>query len=242
MPAWRISSPVSFRTQLSSTSTLTPAYLGTIGALIISVGFTNASGITPLSASEQSALLGFVEAGGTALLFTDNGTFSGNASAINSSFPAPFGLSAAGTLNGLQSSTIVNAANPVVHGIDGTATSFDTNFPGWFSSLGSAEELATLSANGEPDLAFLAPGALGVGSGAVVFFSDGNNLAGEPAGGSGIGSQPDKRQHPDLEFVGAGNAGRTCHTGALRNDFVLVRGLCRFAKTSGTSPAILNSR
>ncbi len=168
----------------SSTATLTSSYLSTISDLIISVAAADNVAITPLSASEQTALVNFVDAGGTALLFTDNSTFDSTAPTVNNSFLSPFGLSAAGTLNGVNSSTIVNSSNPVVTGPAGTATGFDTNYPGWFSSLGSALEIAKLTANNEPDLAVLLPGALAPGSGAVVFFADGNNLGGGGASDS----------------------------------------------------------
>jgi hypothetical protein len=165
-------------TTFSSTALLTSSYLSTVSDLIISVATTDDSAITPLSVAEQTALVDFVEAGGTALLFTDNSTFAATAPTVNNSFLSPFGLSATGTLSGLQSSTIVNSSNPVVMGPAGPASGFDTNFPGWFASIGSALEIAQLTANSEPDLAVLLPGALGPGSGAVVFFGDGNNLGG----------------------------------------------------------------
>lgn len=96
----------------SSTATLTSAYLSTISDLVISVGFTNSSGITPLSAAEQTALFNFVLGGGTALLFTDNDSFNASAPAVNSSFLTPFGLTATGTLSGFQSSTLSTALIP----------------------------------------------------------------------------------------------------------------------------------
>ncbi len=164
----------------TSTTTLTSSYLDTVNALIIVVATGCCSAITPLSASEQAALLGFVEDGGTALLFTDNSTFAATAPAVNNSFLSPFGLSAEGTLDGPQSSTIVDDTNPVIDGPAGTATGFATDYPGWFSSLGPAQELAELTANGEPDLAVLMPGSLGPGSGAAVFFADGNYI-GQPS-------------------------------------------------------------
>ena len=156
---------------------LTSAYLGTINALMIGTLTTDSSAVNPLSAAEQTALVSFVKGGGTALLFTDNSTFASQAPAANNSFLAPFGLSAVGTLNGFQASTIVNSSNAVITGPFGIATRFDTNFPGWFDNTGSAIVLSKLVANGQPDLAVLLPGALGPGSGAVVFFADQNNIS-----------------------------------------------------------------
>ena len=165
-------------TTFSSTPTLTASYLSGIRTLIISVAVGSAKAITALSASEQTALVNFVKSGGNALLVCDNSTFDNGAPAVNASFASPFGLSVTGTLNGIQSSTIVNNSNPVVSGPAGTAMSYTTNFPGWFSSVGNAVTVATLNANGQPDLAVMLPGVFSPGSGAVVFFGDGNNLAG----------------------------------------------------------------
>jgi hypothetical protein len=82
----------------------------------------------------------------------------------------------------------VNSSNPVVTGPAGPATGFDTYYPGWFSNPGSATGIAVLTANHKPSLAFLPPGALGTGSGAVVFFSDSNCIE---VGSGGITSVND---------------------------------------------------
>jgi hypothetical protein len=165
-------------TIFSSSAELTPAYLSTINALIIGVAVSCGEEIKPLSVAEQTALLNFVKAGGTALLFGDN---SENAKAANHSFTAPFGLSMAGTLELTGGSTIVNSSNPVVTGPAGTATGFDYEVPGWFSELGSAQKIAVLNAPGlkgdkQPSVAALLPGVPGTGSGATVFFSDSDSL------------------------------------------------------------------
>jgi hypothetical protein len=162
----------------SSTSTLTPAYLSTVNRLIISVGIAATKAIAPLSSAEQSALVDFVKGGGTALLFCDNNTFDSAAPTVNASFLSPFSLSMTGTLSSNQSSRIVNPSNPVATGPAGTATGFDTLFPGWFTSLGNAVAVAVLTTNNMPDIAVLMPGMLAAGSGAVVFFADGNNIGG----------------------------------------------------------------
>jgi hypothetical protein len=174
-------------TTFSSASKLTPRYLSTINHLIVGVGTSCCSG-TKLSLAEQNALVDFVTAGGTALLFGDNSTSSAIARKANRSFMSPFGLSMNGTLDADQPSTIVNSSNPVVTGPAGTATGFDTYYPGWFSNLGSATEIAVLTANNKPSLAYLPPGSLGTGSGAVVFFSDSNCIE---VGSGGITSVND---------------------------------------------------
>ena len=174
-------------TTFSSAMKLTPQYLSTISHLIIGVGTSCCSG-TKLSLAEQNALVNFIVAGGTALLFGDNSTSSVIARAANRSFMSPFGLSMKGTLDANQPSTIVNSSNPVVTGPAGTATGFDTFYPGCFSNLGSATGIAVLTANHKLSLAFLPPGALGTGSGAVVFFSDSNCIE---VGSGGITSAND---------------------------------------------------
>ena len=174
-------------TTFSGARKLTPQYLSTISHLIIGVGTSCCTG-TKLSVAEQHALVDFVVAGGTALLFGDNDSSNEIARQANRSFMAPFGLSMTGTLVAEQPSTIVNSSNPVVTGPAGTATGFDTNYPGWFSRLGSATKIAVLTANNKPSLAFLPPGALGTGSGAVVFFSDANCIQ---VGSGGINSAND---------------------------------------------------
>ena len=156
----------------SGTSTLTPGYLASINGLIIGVGTGNTTATAPLSSAEQAALVNFVKGGGNALLFTDNDTFAASAPTVNNSFVSPFGLATTGTLGGFQATTIVNGSNPVVSGPFGVATGFTNDFPGWFSSIGTAQELMMLNANGQPVLAVLMPGALGAGSGAVIFFGD----------------------------------------------------------------------
>jgi hypothetical protein len=69
------------------------------GADVVFLGVIGSptSGIKPLSKTEQSVLLSFVQHGGTAVLFTDNDTFASNAKAVNSSLLKPFSLAATGT-------------------------------------------------------------------------------------------------------------------------------------------------
>jgi hypothetical protein len=165
-------------TTFSTSAKLTPAYLGTVNAVIVGVATSETSEIKPLTKAEQTALVNFVKAGGTALLFGDNKV---NCEAANRSFTAPFGLAMNGTLNFTGGSTITNSSNPVVTGPAGTATSFDYLVPGWFSKLGGALLIAVLDdpgsvGNNKPSLVTLLPGTLGAGSGAVVFFSDSGSL------------------------------------------------------------------
>jgi hypothetical protein len=61
----------------------------------------SSSAITPLTEAEQAALVGFVAAGGGAVVFVDNDSFAGlGTAAANQSLVSPFGVTVAGT--GLQ--------------------------------------------------------------------------------------------------------------------------------------------
>ena len=148
--------------------------LAKIKVLVIGVALTTQQEITPLSTKEQAALLAFVKAGGTALLFCDNSTDFQNAS---TSFVAPFGLASTGELSGDQTANFLNLQNdPIQTGPFGTATQFDTGYPGWLPSVGNAIEVAALTANNEPEIAYFPAGSLGSGSGAAVFFGDSDAL------------------------------------------------------------------
>ena len=165
--------------KLSPTSTLTSSYLSTLDVLIIVDGTGGNSATTPLSSAEQTALLNFVQAGGRALIFTDNDTFTSNASTVNNSYINPFGVSSTGTLNGNPFNvTVTNpAASPITNGFMGMVNSYYTGWPGWYNRLGSyASSLGTLDANGETALAVIPPGTINSGSGAVVLFSDSTYL------------------------------------------------------------------
>jgi hypothetical protein len=158
---------------LSATPTLTSAYLSTVRALYICSATGDHSATTALSAAEQTALNNYVLAGGGVVINTDNDTFDGAAPAVNNSFLTPFGLHTTGTLNGVQATTVTNTTSPVTNGPFGHVGSYPTSFPGWFDNLGAnATQLAILNANGQPSLAVIPRGALGAGSGAVVFVSD----------------------------------------------------------------------
>jgi PEP-CTERM motif len=142
-----------------------------LNILLISSVYDGHAAISPLSSSEQAALHNFVLGGGSAILITDN---TGFATAGNS-FMNVFGVNATGQLAGSQHGTVTDLTSPVTNGPFGRATDFTGNYTGYFNSLGSyATSLGTWDANGAPALAAIAPGALGPGSGAVVFFSDSN--------------------------------------------------------------------
>lgn len=159
-------------TALTSSDTLTPAFLSSLDVLIIATATSGGSAITPLSPAEQTALLDFILSGGRAVLITDNSTFNGGAPAANTSFVSPFGIAAAGTLSGTQLATMVPGSNPFNDGPYGTVNTLTTGFPGWYSNVGTTTVIARHNANNEP--AFLAADQdlYGVGSGRMVFVSD----------------------------------------------------------------------
>lgn len=158
--------------QITGSSVLDAAYLSSIDVLIIASAVDSVTAISPLTTAEQAALLAFVQNGSGAILITDNDTFAGLASdPANESLLDPFGLDATGTI--ISAATVTNpVAHPVTDGPFGLVASYNTIVAGWFDGLGPATALATLDGNGQPTLAVLDPGALGQGSGGVVFFSD----------------------------------------------------------------------
>ena len=153
----------------SSTNTLTDSYLNSVDVLVLGVVAGPTTPISPLSASEQTALLNFVTGGGSALLFTDNAF---QFELAGDSLVGPFGLDAGGAIGASPDASVI-ATHPVTDGPFGTVSTIETLFPGWFPSLGpNATELAQLDSNGEAFAAVIAPNTLAPGSGSVVLYSD----------------------------------------------------------------------
>jgi len=155
-------------TTFSSSDTLTASYLDTVEVLMLGVATGNFSAITPLTTAEQTALLDFVDAGGEAIIFTDNDSFDpNNADNANNSLVSPFGLSVGGDLtgpnnDGSQSGTYLSGGYTL-----------QATYPGEFTGLGSSTELAYYNAAGQPPaVTYFPSGALAPGSGPAVFFSD----------------------------------------------------------------------
>jgi hypothetical protein len=158
-------------TTFDFTNTLTSSFFSGVNVAIFGVATSDGSAITPLTASEQTALLNFVLGGGTALIFADNSEFNANAPAANASLLSPFGVSVTGTLTGVVNAPILNSTGPLTSPY--AVSQFATNYPGYFSNTGGGTVLADLNDNpAEPAIVRFAPGQLGTGSGAVVFFSD----------------------------------------------------------------------
>jgi hypothetical protein len=163
-------------TTFQFTNTLTSSFFSGVNAVILSVATSDTTAITPLSASEQSAVKSFVLGGGIALMFSDNSTFNANAPAANANFLAPFGVTATGTLTGFVSAPILNPAGPLTKPFT-PVTTFTTNFPGWYSDTNGGLVLADLNNNSaQPAIDYFGPGAFGSNSGVTVLFSDVNAM------------------------------------------------------------------
>jgi hypothetical protein len=154
------------------TDTITPAFLDTIDILLIHTGSSIDDPLTSLlSASEQSAVSGFVISGGNAFIAVDGYFFP-----ESMSFLDPFQMQIADDfLN--TNSDIGQVTDPPAHSVTngpfGQVTIFTTFVPGWFTDLGPyASALATLDGNGQPSIAVIEANAIAPGSGRIVFFSD----------------------------------------------------------------------
>lgn len=155
------------------TSTLSAASLSGVDVAWLGVVRANGLAVT-LSASEQTALMNFVVAGGTAVLFCDNDTFASTAPAANASFVSPFGVSIAGTMSGDTTHTVVNGSNFIMNGVFGSVgATLTTSYPGYFSTVPpSAQVLARIGSNNEASVLWIPAGTLAPTSGDVIMFSD----------------------------------------------------------------------
>ena len=167
-------------TTFSFSNTLTPSFLAGVNAVILGVGTTESTGVTPLTSSEQMALHNFVLNGGTALIYTDNDSSPANAPVVNASFLTPFGLTATGTLFPPANPAILNPSGPLTHPFT-PVTNFTTHDAGFYNNTGTGMVLAQF-APGEAAIDYFAPGTLGLHSGTAVFFSDSNTLANDGSG------------------------------------------------------------
>jgi hypothetical protein len=174
---------------LATAPTLTPAFLAGVNILLITPADTGTTGITPLSASEQLALLNFVNGGGSAFIVADG--FSPFVPAAQS-MVNPFGLTIVDDgLTGVQTATPTTQSSPVINGPFGDTTSILLSGAGVFSDLGpSALTLASMDATGLPVLAEIPPHALSPTSGPVVLITDSTLLADPNIGGFFSESEP----------------------------------------------------
>lgn len=148
--------------------------LSNVEILAIASSVNNGTVISPLSPSEQDALLGFVRDGGCALLFSDNSTLGGVPQTLiaHQSLLDPFGLKTDGLMGGPVDAPVPNpGASPVTDGPFGVVTVFAQSWPGGFYDLGNYAYPLASNPLGYA-LAVIDPGAIVVGSGPVVIFSD----------------------------------------------------------------------
>jgi hypothetical protein len=160
--------------------TLSPATLAALDVVIVGSA-TIAPPPMILSGSEQEALLDFIRAGNNALIFVDNEDFAGEP---NDSFLAPFEMHSTGKVQGVAAATSLGPGYPVINGPFGAVTTYITSFGGYFDALGpNTLALAVYDGNGQTAVAAILPGALGAGSGGVVFFADADSLVDTAVGG-----------------------------------------------------------
>jgi len=148
------------------------ALTGAAGVVIVSP-HDNSSPVTPLTTAEQAALSAFVLGGGFAIIITDSDYTPTNFDATNDSFLVPFGFSATGMMS--TPITLTNpSANPIANGPFGLITSLTGIASGSFASTPTAFLPLGNNTDGTVAAGYFGPGALGAGSGAVLFLADGN--------------------------------------------------------------------
>ncbi len=158
---------------ITGTSTLTPAFLSTVDVVWLNSVSGNTSSTVALTGAEQAALLAFVQNGGHALLFGENGAFD------DESLLDPFNATTTGTLTELQTGTITNSTHPLTAATApfGAVTTLQGNFPGNLSELGAATALGKWNSGNGTNVAVLDPGVLSANSGRVVLLADVNFYA-----------------------------------------------------------------
>jgi hypothetical protein len=162
---------------LAGISALSPASLAGIDALLI----FNTSGVlttTPLSSSEQTALVNFVKAGKSAFILAD-----GYGPATAQTFLSPFSMQLTSDAI-LDTGPTTNFANAITNGPFGLVNSYTTYYGGWFNDLGPfATPLIDLGANGLPSFAAIERNTISPGSGRVILTTDTTAFADPAVGG-----------------------------------------------------------
>lgn len=150
------------------TPAVTPAVLNGVAGVVIVVPFDNFSPISPLTTTEQGALLGFVKGGGFAVILADS-----SYNTTNDGFTAPLGLGVDNN-NPSQISIINPHGNPISNGPFGLVTSLQGIAAGELVSLPKPFVPLAKFSNGAIAGGYFLQNALGPGSGAVLFISDAN--------------------------------------------------------------------
>jgi hypothetical protein len=161
-------------TTFATTPTLTSAFLSGVNVAILASPNTS-DGITPLSASEQTALLNFIKGGGTALILAD--AYSSVSS--SQSLIAPFGMTVVDDgVSGLQMGTIQNPSHPIFNGPFGVQAQIGVLGAGVFTNLGPySTSLAKMDSTNLPIVAAIERNAINAGSGRVLIYSDASLFA-----------------------------------------------------------------
>ncbi|MBL9123078.1 MAG: PEP-CTERM sorting domain-containing protein [Planctomycetaceae bacterium] len=158
-------------TTFATSPSLTPEFLAGVDILILTPASSATTAIAPLSTDEQDALLGFVKAGGRALLLAEG---ENPFIPVAATYMALFGVTLVDDgLTGLHPGESIAPAHPIINGPFGEVAGALFYGHGKFSDLGPyATPLAKVSSNGDITLAAIESGALGPGSGRVVLMAD----------------------------------------------------------------------
>jgi PEP-CTERM motif len=152
---------------LSETSELTSAYLNTIDVLYLDpVWNDNNIAVSPLSTAEQSALTGWVAAGGRALIVGENTSYAASSKSMIEPFGPHWAIYNSG--GGGVPATITNHSSfpAITNGSFGVVNTFAGDYVSFFDDPSPATSLGDWSIGGS-SLA-----ALNYGLGHVVFFGD----------------------------------------------------------------------
>jgi hypothetical protein len=151
---------------LSETSELTSAYLNTIDALYLDpVWNDNNIAVSPLSTAEQSALTGWIAAGGRALIVGENTSYAVSSKSMIEPFGPQWAVANSGGSGDLGTVTNHTSFPAITNGSFGVVNTFSGDFVSYFDNPSPATSLGEWY--GSSSLA-----ALNYGSGHVVFFGD----------------------------------------------------------------------
>ncbi|REK12956.1 MAG: hypothetical protein DWQ37_10030 [Planctomycetota bacterium] len=166
----------------ATSPTLTPEFLNGVDMVAVCSTDTEDAGISPLSASEQTALFEFVQGGGTAFLIAEG--FTPHLAAAQS-IVAPFGVTIEDDgMSDILVAAPTNPAHPIFDGPFGVAPPIPILGTGIFTDLGPyATPLARLQIGRQPALAVIEAGVIAPGSGRVVIIGDGSPFVDTADGG-----------------------------------------------------------
>jgi hypothetical protein len=162
------------------TGTLTNAFLSGVDTLFLQSAYDAVTPISPLSSTEQQALLDFVTQGKSAFILAG-----GYFPVAAQSLITPFNMQVTGYVSGTDAGTITNSTHLITNGPFGPVGTYTTAYAGWFTNLGPYSlSLASLGFNNQPSYAAIERDAIVPGSGRVILasnnglFADANTLGG----------------------------------------------------------------